>query len=100
MGVTTMRTGSVWNTMPPHTHLRRTEVYLYYDLPDDAVAFHFLGEPTETRNLVVRNRQAALSPGWSVHAGCGTASYSFCWAMGGENQVFADMQSVRMGALR
>ena len=100
MGVTTMRTGSVWNTMPPHTHLRRTEVYLYYDLPDDAVAFHFLGEPTETRNLVVRNRQAALSPGWSIHAGCGTASYSFCWAMGGENQVFADMQSVRMGALR
>jgi 4-deoxy-L-threo-5-hexosulose-uronate ketol-isomerase len=100
MGVTSMRTGSVWNTMPPHTHLRRTEVYLYYDLPDDAVVFHFLGEPTETRSLVVRNRQVALSPGWSIHAGCGTASYSFCWAMGGENQVFADMQAVNMGALR
>jgi 4-deoxy-L-threo-5-hexosulose-uronate ketol-isomerase len=100
MGVTSMRTGSVWNTMPPHTHLRRTEVYLYYDLPDDAVVFHFLGEPTETRSLVVRNRQAALSPGWSIHAGCGSASYSFCWAMGGENQVFADMQGINMGALR
>jgi 4-deoxy-L-threo-5-hexosulose-uronate ketol-isomerase len=100
MGVTSMRTGSVWNTMPPHTHLRRTEVYLYYDLPDDGVVFHFLGEPTETRSLVVRNRQVALSPGWSIHAGCGTASYSFCWAMGGENQVFADMQGVNMGALR
>jgi 4-deoxy-L-threo-5-hexosulose-uronate ketol-isomerase len=100
MGVTSMRPGSVWNTMPPHTHQRRTEVYLYYDLPDDAVVFHFLGEPTETRSLVVRNRQVAVSPGWSIHAGCGTASYSFCWAMGGENQVFADMQAVNMGALR
>ena len=100
MGVTTMRSGSVWNTMPPHTHQRRTEVYLYYDLPDDAVVFHFLGEPTETRSLVVRNRQVAVSPGWSIHAGCATAAYSFCWAMGGENQVFADMQGVNMGALR
>lgn len=100
MGVTTMRPGSVWNTMPPHTHQRRTEVYLYYDLPDDAVVFHFLGEPTETRSLVVRNRQVALSPGWSIHAACATAAYSFCWAMGGENQVFADMQGVNMGALR
>lgn len=100
MGVTSMRPGSVWNTMPPHTHQRRTEVYLYYDLPDDAVVFHFLGEPTETRSLVVRNRQAAVSPGWSIHAGCATAPYSFCWAMGGENQVFADMQGVNMGALR
>jgi 4-deoxy-L-threo-5-hexosulose-uronate ketol-isomerase len=100
MGVTSMRPGNVWNTMPPHTHQRRTEVYLYYDLPDDAVVFHFLGEPTETRNLVVRNRQVALSPGWSIHAGCATAAYSFCWAMGGENQVFGDMQPVNMGALR
>jgi len=100
MGVTTMATGSVWNTMPPHRHLRRTEVYLYYDLPEDAIVFHFLGEPEETRSLVVREGQVALSPGWSIHAGCGTASYSFCWAMGGENQVFSDMQGVSMGALR
>jgi len=100
MGVTTMAPGSVWNTMPPHTHMRRTEVYLYYDLPDNAVVFHFFGEPTETRSLVVRSGQVALSPGWSIHAGCGTASYSFCWAMGGENQEFGDMQGVSMGALR
>ncbi len=100
MGVTTLEPGSVWNTMPAHTHARRTEVYLYFDVPDDAAVFHLLGEPGETRHLVVRDGEVALSPGWSVHAGCGTRAYSFCWAMGGENQDFADMQGVAMGDLR
>ena len=100
MGVTSLHTGSVWNTMPPHTHERRTEVYLYFDLPDDAVVFHMMGRPDETRSLIVRNGQAVLSPSWSIHAGCGTASYRFCWAMGGENQDFSDMQGVAMKELR
>jgi 4-deoxy-L-threo-5-hexosulose-uronate ketol-isomerase len=100
MGVTELHSGSVWNTMPPHTHQRRTEIYLYFDIPQDAVVFHLLGEPNETRNLVVRDAQVALSPSWSIHAGCGTASYRFCWAMGGENQVFSDMQAVSMDTLR
>jgi 4-deoxy-L-threo-5-hexosulose-uronate ketol-isomerase len=100
MGVTTLAEGSVWNTMPSHTHHRRTEVYLYFGLPEDAVLFHMMGEPGETRHLVVRDGEAILSPGWSIHSGVGTASYSFCWAMGGENQDYADMQVVGMGELR
>jgi 4-deoxy-L-threo-5-hexosulose-uronate ketol-isomerase len=100
MGITELQSGSVWNTMPPHTHLRRTEVYLYFDLREDAVVFHFLGQPAETRNVIVRDAEAVLSPGWSIHAGCGTASYTFCWAMGGENQEFADMQMVDVRDLR
>ncbi|HEX8359067.1 MAG TPA: 5-dehydro-4-deoxy-D-glucuronate isomerase [Longimicrobium sp.] len=100
MGVTELQAGSVWNTMPAHTHARRTEVYLYFDVPADAVVFHMMGEPTETRHLVMRDAEVALSPGWSIHSGCGTRSYTFCWAMGGENQVFADMQGVAMEDLR
>jgi 4-deoxy-L-threo-5-hexosulose-uronate ketol-isomerase len=100
MGVTTLEPGSVWNTMPAHTHHRRSEVYLYFELPADAVVLHLLGEPTETRTLVVRDGDVALSPGWSVHAGCGTRAYAFCWAMGGENQDYADMQAVAMEDLR
>jgi len=100
MGVTVLATGSVWNTMPAHTHDRRTEVYLYFDLPRDAIIFHQLGEPTETRHLIVRDGEVALSPGWSIHAGCGTTNYSFCWAMGGENQDYADIQPVNMNTLR
>lgn len=100
MGVTTMHEGSVWNTMPPHTHVRRTEVYLYFDLPPDAVVFHMLGTPDATRHVVVRDGEVALSPSWSVHAGCGTQAYAFCWAMGGENQEFADMQAVDITTLR
>ena len=100
MGVTTLATGSVWNTMPAHTHHRRTEVYLYFDLPADAVVFHFMGEPNETRDIVVRDGDVVLSPGWSIHAGCGTAAYSFCWAMGGENKDYADMQAVALETLR
>jgi 4-deoxy-L-threo-5-hexosulose-uronate ketol-isomerase len=100
MGVTDVETGSVWNTMPAHTHERRSEVYLYFDLPAEGVVFHLLGEPGETRHLVVREGEAVLSPGWSVHAGVGTARYGFCWAMGGENQAFTDMQEVAPDALR
>jgi 4-deoxy-L-threo-5-hexosulose-uronate ketol-isomerase len=100
MGVTTLEEGSVWNTMPAHTHHRRTEIYLYFDLPADAAVFHLMGPANETRHLVVRDGEAVLSPGWSIHSGGGTASYSFCWAMGGENQDYTDMQVVDMGALR
>ena len=100
MGMTALEPGSVWNTMPAHTHDRRTEIYLYFDVPEHAVVFHQMGEPTETRHLIVRDGEVALSPGWSIHAGCGTSSYAFCWAMGGENQDYADMQVVDTSALR
>ena len=100
MGVTALHEGSVWNTMPPHTHVRRTEIYLYFDLPENAVVFHMMGTPDATQHLVVRDGEVALSPSWSIHAGCGTANYAFCWAMGGENQDFADMQGFDMATLR
>ena len=100
MGVTEIREGSAWNTMPAHTHARRTEVYLYFGLAADDVVFHMMGEPQEVRTVVVRDGEAVLSPGWSIHAGAGTGAYSFCWAMGGENQDFADMQHVAMADLR
>jgi 4-deoxy-L-threo-5-hexosulose-uronate ketol-isomerase len=99
MGVTELRPGSVWNTMPSHTHSRRTEVYLYFNIPNDAIVVHLMGEPTETRHLIVRDEQIVLSPAWSVHSGCGTSNYAFCWAMGGENQDFTDMQPVAMKEL-
>ncbi|HKP14751.1 MAG TPA: 5-dehydro-4-deoxy-D-glucuronate isomerase [Gemmatimonadaceae bacterium] len=100
MGVTALHEGSVWNTMPPHTHVRRTEVYLYFDLPADAVVFHMMGAPDSTQHLVVRDGDVALSPSWSIHSGCGTTNYTFCWAMGGENQEFADMQGFELTTLR
>jgi len=100
MGFTELKEGSIWNTMPPHTHTRRTEVYLYFDVAPDAVVFHFMGPAEETRHLVVRNGQAVLSPPWSMHCGAGTRHYSFIWAMGGENQEFADMDQIKVEALR
>lgn len=100
MGFTKLAEGSIWNTMPAHTHDRRSEIYMYFDVPRDGAVFHMMGEPRETRHLVVRDRQAVISPSWSIHAGAGTRAYSFCWAMGGENQEFADMDAVAMRDLR
>jgi 4-deoxy-L-threo-5-hexosulose-uronate ketol-isomerase len=100
MGVTTLHPGSMWNTMPAHTHDRRTECYLYFDLPDDARVIHIMGQPTESRHLVVGDREAVISPSWSVHSGVGSASYSFVWAMAGENQSFDDMDGFAIADLR
>jgi 4-deoxy-L-threo-5-hexosulose-uronate ketol-isomerase len=93
MGMTELEPGGVWNTMPPHTHGRRSEAYLYFDMPPNEAVFHFLGKPTETRHLIVRDREAVISPPWSVHTGVGTAPYRFVWAMAGENQDFEDMDA-------
>ena len=100
MGMTSLMPGSVWNTMPCHTHDRRMEVYLYFDLPENAVVFHYMGEPTETRHLVMRNEQAVISPSWSIHSASGTQAYTFIWGMVGENQAFDDMDAVAMKDLR
>jgi 4-deoxy-L-threo-5-hexosulose-uronate ketol-isomerase len=94
MGFTDLAEGSVWNTMPPHTHTRRTEIYFYFDIPGDNVVSHFLGDPKMSRHLWVKNEQVALSPDYSIHCGCGTSNYKFIWAMGGENQTFDDMDQV------
>lgn len=94
MGMTHLEPGSVWNTMPSHTHDRRMEVYLYFEMPDDAFVMHYMGEPTETRHLVVRNEQAVISPSWSIHSGSGSRNYTFIWGMVGENQDFDDMDGV------
>jgi 4-deoxy-L-threo-5-hexosulose-uronate ketol-isomerase len=96
MGITTLEEGSVWNTMPSHTHERRMEIYLYVDLPEDAAVIHLMGQPEETRHIVVRDREAVISPSWSIHSGVGTCAYSFVWGMCGENQTFTDMDSVGM----
>ncbi len=100
MGLTELEEGSVWNTMPVHTHQRRSEIYMYFDLAEEAVLFHLMGEPGETRHIVVRNRQAVISPSWSIHSGVATQNYSFIWAMGGENQAFDDMDWVGMKSIR
>ncbi len=100
MGFTVLEEGSVWNTMPPHTHTRRSEVYLYFDIAPEARVFHIMGRPDETRHLVVADRQAVISPAWSIHCATATRRYAFCWAMGGENQTFDDMDGVQVGALR
>jgi 4-deoxy-L-threo-5-hexosulose-uronate ketol-isomerase len=100
MGVTTLHPGSMWNTMPAHTHDRRTECYLYFDVPEDARVIHLMGEPAKTRHMVVGNREAVISPSWSVHSGVGSASYSFVWAMAGENQSFDDMDGFAVADMR
>lgn len=100
MGFTEFQPGSLWNTMPCHTHARRSEVYCYFDVPAAHRVLHMMGEPQETRPLWVADRQVVLSPAWSIHCGCGTASYRFCWAMGGENQAFTDMDRVEISELR
>jgi len=100
MGFTELAAGSVWNTMPPHTHDRRMEVYLYFDVDDANRLFHLMGQPEETRHIVVANRQAVISPSWSIHSGVGTKAYTFCWGMGGENQAFDDMDGLTIDQLK
>jgi 4-deoxy-L-threo-5-hexosulose-uronate ketol-isomerase len=100
MGMTILEPKNVWNTMPTHTHQRRIEAYLYFNIPHDEIVFHFMGEPGETRHIIVRNEEAVLSPSWSIHAGAGTQNYTFIWGMAGENQTFTDMDDVPMSALK
>jgi 4-deoxy-L-threo-5-hexosulose-uronate ketol-isomerase len=100
MGMTKLDEGSIWNTMPSHVHDRRSEVYLYFDLADDARVFHMMGEPAETRHLIVANEQAIISPNWSIHSGVGTRAYTFIWGMGGDNIDYTDMDPVTMDMLR
>ena len=100
MGVTHLQPGSNWNTMPPHTHMRRTEIYLYFNVASDARVIHLMGPPDQTRHLVMADKEVALSPGWSIHAGVGTRAYSFCWGMGGENQDYADMDPAPVTSLQ
>jgi 4-deoxy-L-threo-5-hexosulose-uronate ketol-isomerase len=100
LGVTSFKKGSIWNTMPPHLHDRRMESYFYFDLPEDQRIIHFMGKPNETRHIILNNEQAILSPSWSIHSGVATASYSFIWAMAGENMSFTDMDAVTLKSLQ
>lgn len=100
MGMTQLKTGNMWNTMPAHVHPRRMEAYMYFDLPEDAVVFHLMGEPNETRHIVMRNEQAVISPSWSIHSGVGTSNYTFIWGMAGDNKAYGDMDAVEMKQLK
>ncbi|WP_019636782.1 5-dehydro-4-deoxy-D-glucuronate isomerase [Paenibacillus fonticola] len=100
MGMTQLKTGNMWNTMPAHVHPRRMEAYMYFDLPEDAVVIHLMGEPTETRHIVMRNEEAVISPSWSIHSGVGTSNYTFIWGMAGDNKIYSDMDAVAMKDLR
>lgn len=100
MGLTILEPGSAWNTMPCHTHERRMEVYFYFYMEEDTRVIHLMGEPTETRHLIVKNEQAIISPSWSIHSGVGTSNYTFIWGMCGENQTFTDMDHISMDTLR